>query len=116
MKLLMVMLLEEKCVKCDGKIQVRLGLHHQEVCMLSSQVLHLHRELADTQVEHLRQLDIIRGQLTRLNQNFLRFANLPTITGSCPWQIFHHNAMEEEETPLHHDRQQPRLRGGAVSL
>ena len=51
----------------DGDVRVRLGLHHPEEHMLSSQVLHLRHEIADTQAEHVRQLGIIRGQLTRLN-------------------------------------------------
>ena len=91
----------------DGDVIMRLGLRGQEVHMLSSQVLHLRRELADTQAKHVRQLGIIRGQLTRLNRNFLLFANRPAITSSCPRQPFHHNAMEEEEIPLRHDQQQP---------
>ena len=54
----------------EGDVRIQLGLHHQEVRMLSSQVLHRRCELADTQAKHVRQLGIIRGQLTRLNQTF----------------------------------------------
>ncbi len=75
--------------------------------MFSSQVLHLHHELADTQAKHVRQHGIIRGQLTRWNRNFWCFANHPAIISSHPRQIFHHNATEEEEPPLYHDQQQP---------
>ena len=68
----------------DGDVLIQLGLHRQEVNMLSSQVVHLLHELADTQAKHVRQLGIIRGQLTRLNRNFLRFANHPALTSSHP--------------------------------
>jgi hypothetical protein len=91
----------------DEDVHTQLGLRRQKVCMLSSQVLHLRHGSADTQVEHVRQLGIIRGQLTRLNQNFLCFANCPSIISSRPRQTFHHNAMEEEEIPLCHNQEQP---------
>jgi hypothetical protein len=62
--------------------------------MLSSQVLHLSRELADTQAEHVRQLGNMRGQLTRLNQNFCALQTvLPSSTAvlgksvtTIPWR------------------------------
>ena len=36
----------------------RMVLHCQEICLLASQVIHLRRELADSRVEHERQLKV----------------------------------------------------------
>ena len=40
-------------------------------------VAHLRRENADMRLEYERQLVIIRGQMTRLNKNIVRFINRP---------------------------------------
>ena len=36
----------------------QMGLHHQKIWLLALQVTHLRRELADSQVEHERQLQV----------------------------------------------------------
>ncbi len=45
--------------------------------MLSSQVIHLRRELADARVDADRQLGILKCQMARMNNNISRLANRP---------------------------------------
>lgn len=50
----------------------RMGLRHQEIRLLASQVTHLRRELLDSWVEHERQMQVSCGVLfcfTYLNDN-----------------------------------------------
>ncbi len=50
----------------------RMGLRHQEIRLLASQVTHLRRELLDSRVEHERQMQVSCGVLfcfTYLNDN-----------------------------------------------
>ncbi len=52
--------------------------------MLSSQVLHLRRELADVKAEQRRQANATMRQLGRINGNVLRVANRPAFRGALP--------------------------------
>jgi hypothetical protein len=63
----------------SGVDAVRRGLavRNQEVRLLSSQVIHLRRELADARAEADRQLGILKRQMARMNNNISRLANRP---------------------------------------
>ena len=54
--------------------RVRTGMERQEVRLLSSQVMHLHREIADVQTEQERRHTQVRTQLSRINNNVSRVA------------------------------------------
>ncbi len=49
----------------------------QEVCLLSSQVIHLRHELADAHAETDRQLGTLKCQMARMNNNISCLANRP---------------------------------------
>ena len=53
------------------------GLHRQEVRLLSSQVLHLRRELSDSIAELERRDAVFKQKLTKLNNNISRLAAAP---------------------------------------
>jgi hypothetical protein len=61
----------------NGDHRASNGLHRQEVRLLSSQVLHLRRELSDSIAELERRDAIFRSKLTRLNTNVSRLAAAP---------------------------------------
>jgi hypothetical protein len=56
-------------------------VRNQEVRLLSSQILHLRRELCDARTEGDRQITIMKRKLARLSNNLTRFANRPGISG-----------------------------------
>ena len=56
-------------------------VRNQEVRLLSSQILHLRRELCDARTEGDRQLTIMKRKLAQLSNNLTRFANRPGISG-----------------------------------
>ena len=57
--------------------RVRTGMERQEVRLLSSQVMHLRREIADVQTEQERRHKLVRTQLSRINNNVSRVAAQP---------------------------------------
>ena len=78
-------------------IQQCIGMRHQEVCLLSSQVLPMRHELINSCAEFEHQLSIIRSQLTRLNQNLTCFANHPLNMIHRPVEIEVEEEKQEEE-------------------
>lgn len=60
-----------------GDYRARHGIQRQEVRLLSSQVLHLRRELADSRAELERRDTVFKHTLTRINTNVARLASAP---------------------------------------
>lgn len=60
-----------------GDARVMHGMQREEVRLLSSQVMHLRRELADAHAEQVRRDTILRSSLTRMNNNIARLAATP---------------------------------------
>ena len=61
----------------QGNNRARHGIQRQEVRLLSSQVMHLRRELSDSRAELERRDAIFKHKLTRLNNNVARLAAIP---------------------------------------
>ena len=55
-----------------------LAVRNQEVRLLSSQILHMRRELVDARAEADRQIGILKRQLGRMSNNISRIANRPS--------------------------------------
>jgi len=62
----------------------------------------MRRELADSRVEYERQLLVIRGQLTRMNKNIIRFINRPA-------HPLHHQPNNSEPNQQHNNFEVPAL-------
>ena len=60
-----------------GNFRVRAGLGKEEVRLLSSQVMHLRRELSDSRQESARRDHSTRNSLTRINRNVARLVCPP---------------------------------------
>ena len=65
----------------DGDPRRAAMVRNQEVRMLSSQILHLRRELCDARTEGDRQLTIMKRKLARLSNNLTRLSNRPGMLG-----------------------------------
>jgi hypothetical protein len=65
----------------DGDPRRAAMIRNQEVRMLSSQILHLRRELCDARTEGDRQLTIMKRKLARLSNNLTRLSNRPGMLG-----------------------------------
>ncbi len=69
--------IEGEGVSAADTVRRSIAVRNQEVRLLSSQVIHLRRELSDARAEGDRQLGILKRQLARLNNNVSRLANRP---------------------------------------
>jgi len=61
----------------DGDLRVRQVMERQEVRLLSSQLMHLRRELSDTCAEIDRRDLVLKSSLTHINTNVARAAASP---------------------------------------
>ena len=55
-----------------------LAVRNQEVRLLSSQIIHMRRELVDARAEADRQIGILKRQIARMSNNISRIANRPS--------------------------------------
>ena len=60
-----------------GDVRRSLAVRNQEVRLLSSQILHLRRELTDARAEADRQLGILKRQIARMSNNISRLSSRP---------------------------------------
>ena len=74
----------------DGDLRVRQGMERQEICLLSSQLMHLRRKLSDTRAEIDRQDIVLKLSLIRINTNVTRIAASP----ACRW-VTENNVVED---------------------
>jgi hypothetical protein len=61
----------------DGNLRQSLAMRNQEVRLLSSQILHMRRELMDARAEADRQIGILKRQMARMSNNISRLSNRP---------------------------------------